>query len=245
MTMLLSSRHIKSKVSKWSFRIRTFHNWYTIVFPINRILSKERTLKARNGIRLFVHDISSSEIGMTREVWEKNDYATLPPTGNIIDIGANIGAFSLLAAKKTKAHIFALEPIPVNFRILKKNVELNNFTSRISPYCLALGMKNERRNMVLSKRNMGGHSFFIPGTNTTSVECETLETFLKNNNIEHVDYIKCDCEGGEYEIFLNTPRAVFNRISTITIELHDVQGYSFSDLENHFQKMGYKVDCFV
>ncbi len=188
-----------------------------------------------------MQDIASSEVGMTREVWEKNDYGQLPQIGVILDIGANIGAFSLLAAHTTKASIFALEPVPDNFKILDKNIRLNNFTTRIMPFCSALGAKNETRNIVLSKRNMGGHSFFIPGNKTIPVQCNTLETFLKKNNIQHVDFLKCDCEGSEYEILLNTPLSVFEKISRIAVELHDSRDHSISDIELHLQKMGYQT----
>jgi FkbM family methyltransferase len=64
---------------------------------------------------------------MTREVWEKNDYGQLPNQGVIVDIGASIGAFTLLAAQKTKAHIYAFEPMENAFSVLRKNIALNGF----------------------------------------------------------------------------------------------------------------------
>ena len=179
---------------------------------------------------------------MAREVWEKNDYGDLPQSGVIVDIGANIGAFVLQAAHTTNARIFALEPVQSTHTILKQNIALNNFTSRIHPHCLALASKNETRQIILSKRNMGGHSFFIQGEKTIPVKCQTLGTFLAENQIDHVDYLKSDCEGGEYEIFLTAPLSVFEKISTIVVELHNIKDRKFDDIVQHLQKMGFTTN---
>jgi FkbM family methyltransferase len=186
-----------------------------------------------------VDDITSSAIGMAREVWEKNDYGQLPHQGIIVDIGANIGAFTLLAAQKTKAHIYALEPIKGPFATLEKNIAINSFESRITPLNIALCGENGERDMHVSKRNMGGSSLYITSDQTERVECKTLATFFEENSIEYIDYIKCDCEGAEYDIFLNTPPALFEKIGTIAVEFHTVKQHTFDELQEFFHTVGY------
>jgi FkbM family methyltransferase len=235
-------RSFYSKINRWQFRIRAFRNWYTLVFPLNRFLPKERLLVCRNGLKLFVADITSSAIGMTREVWEKNDYGQLPSKGAVIvDIGANIGAFTLFAAQKTKARIFALEPMKDPFAALKKNIALNNLESRVVPLRIALCGENGEREMHVSKRNMGGSSLYITSDRTEQVVCKTLPAFFEENNIDYVDYIKCDCEGAEYDIFLNTPPALFEKIGIITVELHTVEHHTFDELREFFHTVGYST----
>jgi FkbM family methyltransferase len=237
--MLLSPKHLKSKWNKLRFRVKAFTNWYTLIFPINRFLPAWRILKCRNGLKLYVDNIYSSAIGMTREVWENNDYGPLPQQGIVVDIGANIGAFALLASQKTHISVFALEPVAKAYKQLEKNIELNNLQSRIKTVRLALAGEDGIREIYHSRRNMGGNSFYIKGSKSEQVPCQTLKTFMSQNHIERIALLKCDCEGAEYEILLNTPQETFNRIDRIAVEVHAMPDRNFDDLQKFLTKMGF------
>ncbi|MBK9744210.1 MAG: FkbM family methyltransferase [Saprospiraceae bacterium] len=54
-----------------------------------------------------------------------------------------------------------------------------------------------------------------------------------------------DCEGAEYEILLNTPKHILDKISIINMELHDMstQGYDAKMLLSHLAAAGFKPEC--
>lgn len=63
---------------------------------------------------------------------------TLGADDTLWDIGANVGVFSLYAAKLRKSRVFAFEPASPNYFALTRNVDLNQLSSRVTAYCLAV-----------------------------------------------------------------------------------------------------------
>jgi FkbM family methyltransferase len=96
---------------------------------------------ARHPIKLVV---SSPEIRRRLGSVEKEPFtvewieSTLGPGDVLYDIGANVGPYSLIAAKATGARVFAFEPAPASFRDLAHNVELNDCVESVTPVPLAL-----------------------------------------------------------------------------------------------------------
>lgn len=79
----------------------------------------------------------------------------LPSDATMWDIGANIGTFSLYAAKKKKCKVVAVEPAAANFHALTRNVSLNGLADRIDAYCLALSGVTGLGVLNLSSEAMG------------------------------------------------------------------------------------------
>jgi hypothetical protein len=115
----------------------------------------------------------------------------------VIDIGANIGAFSLLAAKKAR-WVHAYEP--VMFDVLRKNIELN-VANNVVPHHYALGDGKE-----MSIKWQG---------KTVTVPTMTLTGMVELAG-GRCDFLKCDCEGAEWGIL---PRELLD-IRRIEIEFH-------------------------
>lgn len=107
-----------------------------------------------------------------------------------IDVGANIGYYTLLMAK-LKANVHSFEPEPNNFSLLKKNVELNNFTN-VTLYNKAVSNINGTTKFVLADHGTGQHKLGNSkfGTKTIDVEVTTIE-------LDDIDFAKIDVEGAE------------------------------------------------
>jgi len=116
-----------------------------------------------------------------------------------VDVGSNIGYYTLLSARKVEAagHVFAFEPEPENFHHLKRNVELNRFTN-VTLVQKALSDRSTSQHLVLNKDNTGGHHLGGAKSDDTSVVVETLtlDAFW-GDRIPRVDVIKMDIEGHE------------------------------------------------
>jgi len=118
----------------------------------------------------------------------------------IIDIGANIGEFSIYCARN-KHHVFAIEPDVTAYNLLIKNS--NNY-SNIKCFNLAISNFTGSQYIYLSTLT-ASTSIIKPNDNNTnresiSVRGLTLDDFIEKNNIKRVDFLKVDCEGAEPEM---------------------------------------------
>lgn len=140
------------------------------------------------------------ELGIALGLIKKNTKENL----TVLDIGANVGWFSLHVANRFKnATVYAFEPIPRAFEHLNKNISLNHLTN-IQALNLGLSNKKTTSEFYCDPTRCGSASL----TNIADVEnvdvilCDvrTIDDVVKENNIE-VDFIKCDVEGAELFVF--------------------------------------------
>ncbi len=113
-----------------------------------------------------------------------------------IDIGANVGYFSLCAAKIVgeEGGVFSFEPDEHNYKLLARNVEKNGYNN-ITTVKKAVSDTNGRATFYLKEENLSAHSL-VKEKNTTAVEVETttLDDYLDGRD---ADVIKIDVEGAE------------------------------------------------
>jgi FkbM family methyltransferase len=166
----------------------------------------------------------------------------------IIDLGANIGTFSLFCAKSIPhAEIYSYEPFPSNFKKLKYNIDINNYQKRIHPFQFAVTDKKGELELHLSERGDDDHSLHkIPNYNyekghKITVKCTTLKDIMESNKIVSCDLLKLDIERAEYEVLFSTPKILFDKIRRISLEVHEDKRYSRQDLMKFLQKMGFKT----
>lgn len=118
----------------------------------------------------------------------------------VMDVGANVGMITLLAAQKIgkTGRVYAFEPVPDIFARLKANIELNGFVN-IVPVPIALF--SARGVAKLSICHDGSSSIFRQvSTKYVEVLRETLDAFVEREGIKRVDAIKLDVEGAELHV---------------------------------------------
>lgn len=117
----------------------------------------------------------------------------------VLDIGANIGYYTLIFAKLVgeKGKVFAFEPEPTNFYLLKKNVEINGYKN-VTLIQMAVSNKTEKLKLYLSEVNKGDHRIYDShnGRQFLEIEAVRLDDYFKNYN-EKIDFIKMDIQGAE------------------------------------------------
>jgi FkbM family methyltransferase len=128
----------------------------------------------------------------------------VPSEGCVIDIGANIGWYSINIAKKyplTKVHAF--EPIPKTYSFFERNVKLNRLENITTQN---FGLSNERKDITFYFYPEGGvnasSANLSDRSDTELITChvERLDDYVKDNKL-HVNFIKCDVEGAELFAF--------------------------------------------
>ena len=129
----------------------------------------------------------------------------LAPGDVALDIGANIGWYSILLHKQASpgATIFAFEPDPLNFRLLSENLALND-AHQVQALERAIGETSARLKLHLyDAKNLGRHSL-LPINHGSSIDVQAISVdgFLKQRRLrpERVRFVKMDVEG--YELFV-------------------------------------------
>lgn len=144
--------------------------------------------------------------------------SSLGPDSVVIDCGGFHGGFSNAVNRRFGCVCHVLEPSPENFRhiperlgIIRHPVALSTvdgeaeFHLAYSPIC------NSLRSLAETAQPL----------ETIRVETVTLPSFLKANGIDRIDLLKLDIEGMEMEVLETLPETVLEKISQITVELHD------------------------
>lgn len=167
---------------------------------------------------------------------------------NIVDLGANVGIFSLYAARcAPQAEILAVEPFPSTFHRLVQTVRSHNIEERVRCLNAAATGTNYARVMrdapvPSQRRTLMPNSPPASVGFGTQVTGKTLETILDENHIQHVDLLKVDIEGSEYEVFLSSSHRVLTRIHRIAMEYHgDCAPYCKRQLFDHLGNAGFTV----
>ena len=119
-----------------------------------------------------------------------------------IDVGAHAGYYSLIVAKclGETGRVFAFEPDPTNFAILKQNVELNNFQN-ITIEQKAVADQTCLRRLFLSETNSGDHRLSDDGERrSVEVDCVSLDEYMGGKG--PVDCMKIDTQGAEVQVLM-------------------------------------------
>ena len=227
--------------------IQTCKNWREIIMAMIKKQSPKVIL--RNGFQIKGFG-DNAVVDLVIEMYNKNVYTPplflpIEPTDTVVDIGANIGVFSLFAAYRTHDKVFAYEPFPDNFELLSQNIRVNNLHN-ISAYNMAVSDKVGSAQLFISKGSLGHH---LSDHNITEelehyveVPTTTLQSIMDDNNLENIDFLKLDCEGSEGSILSSTPKDYLERVRKIAIEFHDnVSQLKHDEIQELLENFGFVV----
>ena len=169
----------------------------------------------------------------------------------VLDIGANVGVYSLIAAAVGSARIHAFEPIERIRRILQQNVDVNAF-DHVSVWGYCVGNRQGKLTMY----DPGGEAplsasaspSFVQERLVTekvqqiSVETTSVDAFCAQQNIEKVDLVKIDVEGFEASVLEGMQQTIADSRPVILMEvLEPLDGKMIGILEE-LRKVGYRIE---
>lgn len=184
----------------------------------------------------------SQETQLLKKIIKKNS--------TVIDIGANIGYFTLLLAKLVgpDGKVFSFEPDPNNFSILEKNVKVNGYSNVVLTQ-KAISDKTETTKLYLCKYSNGMHRIYESEMCEGHVEIESsrLDDFFKSIKFDgEVNFIKIDTEGSEVKVIHGIKNILkANKDIKILVEFEPgsiVQsGYLPKELLTEIRSHGFKI----
>ncbi len=183
------------------------------------------------------------------EIFLEEEYGTIPDEAVVLDLGANIGAFSIYATTTARnLQVYAYEPFPAFAALLRENIRLNHSRSAIRCFDYAVAAEPGNRSLQLAE-----DGFFFPTlihsakrarkADQMVAQCITLAQIIDRNELARIDLLKMDCEGAEYEILYATPASHLSRIRELRMEYHnlDSPAHQIERLEQFLAEHGFAV----
>jgi len=188
-------------------------------FLIKKLSSKDITV---NGYKMtagygdwlnfqYTGEYEPMTTGIIKDIIKEGD--------TVVDVGANIGYYTLLFSKLVGAWgtVYAFEPEPTNFSILKKNLEMN-YASNVISVPKAVADTSGSVKLYIHETNPGGHTIMdvYDDLKGITVDCITLNEYLKGKKI---NFIKIDVEGAEPNV-IEGAKEVFDNYTGILFEFN-------------------------
>lgn len=196
--------------------------FFILVSFINN--SKKYTLlRLKNGEKFVVRNLY--DIVVLQEVFQDLIYKSLfnyvsgkNPT--YIDIGGYIGDTAVFFSKSNLfKKIIVFEPLPHNFILLEKNIEINGIAHTTNLIKSAVVSDSKKISNFYIDNNFGKSGVYSNKSSLKKVAVHAINISNILKNLGNV-YLKIDCEGAEFELLRSLSANEFNKISAIILEYH-------------------------
>lgn len=153
--------------------------------------------------------------------------ANCKPGAVIIDIGAHIGLFSVIASQVAgdQGKIYAFEPAPSTFELLQKTVSINNKEKVIETVQKAVGKETGKITFFISDDKADNSNSLVQYKEDRSlhgidVAVTSVDNFVQEKNISKLDFIKIDVEGAEYDTLQGAVHTLKNLRPVCIVAIH-------------------------
>lgn len=232
----------KRRLSRWQFFSRSMEY---LEVKVDLGISIRLHFDSDLARQIYAGDFENKERHFVRNFLMPGDF--------FVDVGANIGLFALIAARRVGAQgaVFAFEPSRKTFSRLCENVTLNRFTNIL---CLPLALSDEPGELSLTASTDGfdawnslAHPTAGAAFVSEMVRCETWDTFAENNClIGKVTMMKIDVEGWESRLLAGGSRTLSRPDAPIlqvefTDEAAVAAGSNCHKLYRTLEALGYRI----
>lgn len=188
------------------------------------------------GLKFRIRNFSS-DFTIFYEIFYSKSYTKdfpIPSNSIVVDIGAHIGFFSLMASRIAKK-VYSFEPNSENFNMLLTNIRLNSIKN-ITPINKAVSKKTGTDKLNTDVED----SECSLGSKGVDVATISLKDFFDTYKIKKIDFLKMDCEKSEYNILMSTPKKYLERIGKISMEVHKTNKF-LKDMSEFLSKNGFSI----
>ncbi len=160
-----------------------------------------------------------------------------------IDVGANYGLYSLIAAKCVgeSGKVICFEPASENFEILKKNLQINHAENVIP---LPFGLSDKAGRMNIYYHPDPGRASLFPHQNILKSEevlVTTLDQILSELEVDSLDYIKIDTEGADFLVILGSKEAICHYRPVVQFEYNTEFSETVREVQDFISQMDYVI----
>ena len=164
------------------------------------------------------------------------------------DIGANIGSYSILAAKVIGTKVVAIEPIPQTFGCLQNNIAINNISDKIQ--ALNIGVGEEEGILKFTNAFDTVNHVVLGNKNDESVievQVESLNALCKNKKLSQPILMKIDVEGFELSVLNGASDILMNEeLKAIIIEINGCcKSFGVQEMDIHNKLVSYNFKAYT
>jgi len=216
---------------RWQLATRALNLPVLVPFVNDTQLISERGIVCGSGA-YYVGLFEFKEMAFTAHYLRSEDL--------FIDVGANVGTFTVLAAGVVGARCVSVEPIPESYKRLVTNIDINCLKERVLALNVGLG---ESINNLIFTSDLDAKNHVATGTNMSEkiiqVEVTTLDSIADDKVPE---MIKVDVEGYESKVVLGA-RKLLSGVNGPNVVLLELRGngvkYGFNEKEVHEKMLKY------
>ena len=148
-----------------------------------------------------------------------------------IDVGSNVGSYTILASAEIGAKTISIEPVPSTFNFLTNNISLNNISDLVDVHNIALGSRNGSIRFTIHQDTVN-HVAINNEKDSIEVLVDTLDSVIRERN---PCLIKIDVEGYESEVLKGADITLKNHsLMALIVELNGSgRRYGFNDNDIH------------
>ena len=206
--------------------------------------SSELVFKTRDGVVISCPNVAGARVPVyelfAEDAYRFNELAgDLPADFTALDIGGQIGCFSVALAKAfPQARINTYEASPSTAIYTRRNVTNNGLSDRVTVHNTAMSDHVGTLEFTDNGQGSGLNGLTAPeGSQTIEVECTTFAEAVKAAGGK-VDLVKIDTEGAEYSIILPSDPSDWATVQSVVMEYHPLHGHSWDELKDFFTKAG-------
>lgn len=186
------------------------------------------SLQFRSGLTLH-HGQHDSPVSILREVFGERQYRrhiSSPSDGVMIDLGANIGSVTLdWANRSRRLRVHAYEPNPLTNGVLRRNIEANGFSDRVTIHDEAVGREAGQVRLWTNVNSMTVTSYsdgpIAPDAVATWVPLIDLDEVVRRAGGGPVALLKMDIEGAEADTLEGAKAETLEALRQVILEYHD------------------------
>lgn len=218
-------------------------------------------LRLRTGERVILRE--DTDVVVFWIVFARQHYPVAASHRVIVDIGANIGMFTLYAARRAPAaRIIAVEPFPDTREHLEELVETNHLRDRVTILNCAIATTAQERTMDSAEGIPSQYRrIYSPETRTLNarhrgpagakqsdsgvpVRTETLGYVLDRAGVAVIDLVKMNIHGSEYDVLMSTDPSVVQRCRQIAVQYHEMPAemrLGKEQIIEHLKRLGFSL----
>jgi FkbM family methyltransferase len=172
--------------------------------------------------------------------------------GVVLDIGAHIGLFSVIASEiaGNTGKVFAFEPSPSTTEFLKKTIAINKKNDLIFPFQQAMSDKIGKLTFFVSDNKVDNSNSLVSyedGRKLSGIEVDvnTIDSFAAAQKLNAVNFIKIDVEGAEYDTLRGGTTVFKEKRPVFILAIHPVpikaKGDKLEDIYDYLVQLNYKI----
>ncbi len=238
-------------------KIGSFYTEYFIYY----ILNKQREIQHNGTIMIFcVPNKLNSYRADSFSIKEPDtlSWIDLIPQNSIVwDVGANVGLYSVYAAKHRNCKIYAFEPSVFNLELLARNIFLNKLQDKITIIPISLSDKLDENTFQMTSTNWGGAlSTFGAGIDQFGNQFRevfeyktigvSMDEAIKQFNLQYPQYLKIDVDGIEHFI-LKGGADVLKNVNSVLIEINEEYNEQLNECQKYLLSAGLSLHkkCYI